>query len=68
MNRKRYNLVLPEELFEEIQMVADKQQITVVEILRNFIKLGLLAIQIKETPDSALLIRENGTEREIILL
>ena len=68
MNRKRYNLVLPEELFEEIQMVADKQQITVVEILRNFIKLGLLAIQIEETPDSALLIRENGTEREIILL
>ena len=65
---KRYNLVLPEELFDEIQRVADKQQTTVVEIIRKFMKLGLLAVQVEETPGSALLIREKGVEREIILL
>jgi len=65
---RRYNLVLPEELFDEIKRVADKQQTTVVEIIRKFMKLGLLAVQVEETPGSALLIRENNVEREIILL
>jgi len=60
--------VLPEELFDEIKRVADKQQTTVVEIIRKFMKLGLLAVQVEETPGSALLIRENNVEREIILL
>lgn len=53
---------------DEIQRVADKQQTTVVEIIRKFMKLGLLAVQIEEIPGSALLIRANGIEREIILL
>ena len=65
---RRYNLVLPEELFDEIKKIADKRQTTVVEIIRKFMKLGLLAVQVEETPGSALLIRENDVEREIILL
>lgn len=65
---KRYNLVLPEALFNEVQALADKRHTTVVEMLRKFIKLGLLATQIEETPDSALIIREGNREREIILL
>lgn len=65
---KRYNLVLPAELFDEVQQLADKQHTSVVEMLRKFIKLGLLAIQIEETSDATLLIREGDTEREIILL
>jgi len=65
---KRYNLVLPEELFGEVEKIAEKRQTTVVDILRRFIKLGLLATQIEETPDSALLIREGNVERQIIFM
>jgi hypothetical protein len=65
---KRYNLVLPMELFDEVQKIADSHQTTIVEMLRKFIKLGLLATQIEETPDATLLIREGDTVREIILL
>jgi len=65
---KRYNLVLPKELFDEVQKLAESRHTTVVEMLRKFIKLGLLAIQIEETPDATLLVREGDTEREIILL
>jgi hypothetical protein len=65
---KRYNLVMPEELFNEIQKIADNRHTTVVEMLRKFIKVGLLAVQAEETPGSALLIREGETEREIILV
>jgi hypothetical protein len=65
---KRYNLVLPEDLFIEVQKVADNRHTTVVEMLRRFIKLGLLAIQLEEKPGAALLIREGDTERQIVLL
>ena len=65
---KRYNLALPEELYAEVQALADRQQTTVVELLRRFIKLGLLATAVQERPDASLLIREGEREREIILL
>ena len=65
---KRYNLVLPEELFNEVEKIANKRQTTVVDILRRFIKLGLLATQIEESPDGALLIREGNVERQIVFM
>lgn len=65
---KRYNLVLPEELFNEVQRIADDRQTTVVDILRRFIKLGLLADRIEKSSDSALIIREGDIERQIILV
>jgi len=65
---KRYNLVLPEELFDEIQQIADNRQTSVVDILRRFIKLGLLADQIERSPDSGLFIREGNIEKHIILV
>jgi len=65
---KRYNLNLPEDLFNELQGLADERQTTVVEILRRFIRLGLLAIQVEETPGSELLIKEGEVIKRIILL
>lgn len=65
---KRYNLVLPEELFNEVQRIADDRQTSVVDILRRFIKLGLLADRIEKSPGSALIIREGDIERQIILV
>ena len=64
---KRYNLVIPDELFNEVQELADEKHTTVVELFRRFIKLGLLA-QIEDSPKASLLIREGDTEREIIML
>lgn len=65
---KRYNLVLPEELFDEVRREADEHGTTVVDLIRRFIKLGLLAMNIQEDPDSALIIRKGDTEKELILL
>lgn len=65
---KRYNLTLPEELFDEVQALADRKQTTVVELLRRFIKLGLLAAAVEDMPDGAFFIRENGVERQIIFI
>ena len=65
---RRDSLVLPDELFAEVERLAERQQTTVVELLRRFTRLGLLATQLQERPDAALLIREGGTERQILLL
>jgi hypothetical protein len=65
---KRYSLVLPKELYDELERVADKRHTTVVDMLRRFVKLGLMAVQIEETPHAALLIREGNTVREIVII
>ena len=65
--QKRYNIVLPQGLFDEIQCVADNEGVTVVDILRRFIKLGLLATWISERPDAALVIKEGDSERELLM-
>jgi hypothetical protein len=64
---KRYNLALPQTLFDEIQSVAEKRQTTVVEMLRRFIKLGLLVDELENSPDSAFIIREGDREKEVLL-
>jgi hypothetical protein len=65
---KRYNLVLPEELFNELQAEAERRQVTVVELLRKYIKLGLLVNRSLDSPDSSLLIREGNAEKEIVII
>jgi hypothetical protein len=65
---KRYNLAIHKELFAQLKEVAEAEGITVVELLRRYIKLGLLATKIQKTPGSALVIHEGGRERQVLLL
>lgn len=65
---KRYNLVLPEELFRELQMLAEHRHTTVVELLRKFIRLGLLVAKFEESPDTVFVVREGDKERQLVLL
>ena len=65
---KRYNLSLPEDLFREVEQLAEREQMTVLEVLRRSVKLGLLAASVQAKPSAALIIREGDTEREIVLL
>lgn len=62
---KRYNLVLPMEIFEQVQQVAKARHTTVAHILRQFIRLGLVA---EGNPDATLVIRRGEAERELVLL
>ncbi|HEY0070711.1 MAG TPA: hypothetical protein VGE04_12160 [Chloroflexia bacterium] len=65
---KKYQIVVPESLFEEIEKIADSRQTTVIDIIRRFLKLGILTAKIENTPNAGLFIREGESEREIILL
>jgi hypothetical protein len=64
---KRYNLVLPESLYHEVQSLANKEHTTVIDLLRRFIKLGLLVTKLTQDENASLIIREGDKEREIIL-
>jgi hypothetical protein len=65
---KRYNLVIPEVLYDQIQQLAEEEHTTVVDLIRRFIKLGLIAAETAKKPGASLIIREDGRDREIIFL
>jgi hypothetical protein len=65
---KRYSLVLPRDLYDEIEKLAQSRHTTVVDVMRRFLKLGLLVARAEASPDAALVIREGDTEREVIFL
>ena len=65
---KRYNLVLPESLFHDVQTMADQRHVTVLELLRKFIKLGVLMAKAEEVPGTVFLLREGDTERQLVFL
>ena len=65
---KRYNLVIPEELYREVQILAERRQTSVVELLRKFIRLGLLVAKAEESPHSTFFIREGDKEQQLVLL
>jgi hypothetical protein len=65
---KKYNLVLPKDLFHEVQKLAKARHTTVIEMFRKFIKLGLIVIQLEDSPDASLIIREGDTERQVVFL
>jgi hypothetical protein len=65
---KRYNFALPEELYNELAMLADRRHTTVVELLRRFVKLGLLVAKAEESPDMAFILKEGDKEQQLLLL
>lgn len=65
---KRYNLALPQELFDELQGIAEDQCTTVLEVIKKFIKIGLISVNIQKDPDSKLIIRQKDKERELAFI
>jgi len=65
---KRYNLVLPSHLYEEVQIVAKEQNTSIPDLLKRFIKIGLLVAKLSQSPDTTLIIRVGGRERELMFV
>lgn len=63
----RYNLGLPQELFDGLQTIANNENTTVLEVIKQFVKLGFIAYDIQHNENKALIIRDGDTEREIVL-
>lgn len=64
---KHYNLNLPADLYAEVEAIANRRQTTVAAIMRQFVKIGLLAVRIEEDDSMDLLVREGGETRVVKL-
>jgi len=56
------------ELYAELQEIAASKGITFVELMRKYIKLGLIVSELEGEPHSKLIIRTDDIEKEIILI
>lgn len=65
---KRYNLVLPKDTYNRLQAMATQKQTTMLDLIRRFIRLGMIAAELEGKPNTALVIREGDKEREIFLI
>lgn len=68
-NETRYNLRLPTSVYEELERVAYEYGTNRLELIRKFIKLGLLAVEIESSgDDSGLYFKREGKFERIIIL
>lgn len=61
---KRYTFELPIEIYNQLADTAEQNGTSVVEMLRKYIKLGLLATQ----PDTMVLLRIGDSDQPIMLV
>jgi len=66
-NTKRYNLVLPTDLYLGVKGLADTEHTSVLEAFKRIIRHGLLIHKIMQDSSSQMIIKQGETEREIIL-
>ena len=65
---KRYNLSLPEDLYNELQCLAESEHTTVLDTIRRFIKLGLVVVKIQQDSDAKIVIQEGDNRRELAFI
>lgn len=64
---RQYSVTLPTEVVKEIKKIAAENKTTEVEVVRKFIKLGLLAAHVEHSENEALQLRTGDTVQELTL-
>lgn len=64
---KRYNLALPEEMFNDVTELAKQENTTFLEVIKRFIKFGLRMYKAQKQ-GSKLIIRTGDVDKEIVIL
>lgn len=65
MRKKQLTLSLPESLFADMQEIANSEGITITQLMKKFIKLGLIATEASKDPDKAILIKDASGKKEL---
>jgi hypothetical protein len=65
---RHYNLAIPESVFQEIERAADEELISVADLLRRMIKLGLTLRDKLQDPDNSLIMREGDQDKTIWMI
>jgi len=67
MSKTRYNLTIPTDSYQNLQMIATQDETTIADLLRRATKLLLFVRSIKDDPDARLLVERGGETQEIVL-
>jgi hypothetical protein len=67
MEKRRYSLVLPLEVWTELEKVADEHGTTMVDLIRRYLKLGLIVTN-AEKQNKALVLKDDLSEQEIRII
>lgn len=62
-----FRMAMPIELYRELEAIAASREVSITALFRQFIKLGLLAVKLEDTPGNRLVLHEGEQERELIL-
>lgn len=64
----RYNLDLPKNTYEALLVSAEKYSISAAEMLRRYIKLGVVLYKIQEEGGKVIIEEANGRVRELLIV
>jgi hypothetical protein len=67
-SKPRHNLTLQPEFQRKLKEMADLQDTSTADLLRKCVKIGLMVLEVENTPGVELIIRENGAERKILIV
>lgn len=67
MPEQQIVMIVPSELAEELKTEAKARNQTVEELLRDFLRLGFLALTLQKSSDQALLIHDSDGDRELLI-
>lgn len=59
MTEARYTLAMPADLYNELRRIAERESVTIKDVVRQCLKVGLIAAQIDEDPSRELIMREH---------
>lgn len=62
---KRFNLSMSEDLFEELEALAAKNSTSVTELMRSFVKLGLVHCALEEKGGRMIVEEASGEQRTL---
>ncbi|MFW6310837.1 MAG: hypothetical protein ACOC1K_01230 [Nanoarchaeota archaeon] len=70
---KKFNIALPDDLYSEVYKLSKEETTTMSQIIRKFIKLGLMLIKIERSNNYKIIIKDydrkdSEGERELKIL
>lgn len=65
--KKSYTLKVPDLLDSTLREVAQRHDTNVEDVIQRAIRLFLITDSLERDPDAALIVREGGIERELVL-
>ena len=63
--RRRYNLILPDEVFSQVERIANEWGTSYKEVIQRLLKVGFIVVEAERSEDKAVYIQEGESLKQI---